>query len=108
MMVAKMPYGFELPDSLMNCPANYMAQLAAVLPNHNMMEVLDAGVDQGMIHHHTVQDGYVVLSDDPGIGITFDEAKLAAWAIEKPSAPVTIPFARRRWAGLYEVPIAVP
>lgn len=103
MMVAEMAYGFELPVSLMNCPANYMAHLAAALPNHIMMEVLDAGVDQGMIHQHTVQDGYVVLSDDPGIGIRFDEEKLAAWAIDKPSARATMPFARRRGAGLYEV-----
>jgi len=103
LMVADMAHGFELPVSLMNCPANYMAHLAAVLPNHNMMEVLDAGADQGMIHRHTVQDGYVVLSDDPGLGITFDEAKLAAWAIDKPSARVTMPFVRRRGAGLYEV-----
>ena len=108
LMVAEMAYGFELPVSLMNCPANYMAQLAAVLPNHNMMDVLDVGVDQGMIHQHTVQDGYVVLSDDPGLGLAFDEAKLAAWAIDKPSARVTMPFARRRGAGLYEVPLGEP
>jgi len=108
LMVAEMAYGFDLPVSLMNCPANYMAHLAAVLPNHNMMEVLDAGADQGMIHRHTIQDGYVVLSDDPGLGITFDEAKLDAWAIETPSSRVTMPFARRRGAGLYEVPIGEP
>ncbi len=108
MQVADMAYGFEIPVSLMNCPANYMAHLAAALPNHNMMEVLDAGVDQGMIHRHTVQDGYVVLSDDPGLGITFDEAQLAAWAIETPSSRATMPFARRRGAGLYQVPIGEP
>jgi len=108
MMVAEMAYGFEIPVSLMNCPANYMAHLAAVLPNHNMMEVLDAGGDQGMIHRHTVQDGYVVLSDDPGLGITFDEAKLNEWAIDKPSARVTMPFARRRGAGLFQVPVGEP
>ena len=34
MMVADMAYGFEIPVSLMNCPANYMAHLAAALPNH--------------------------------------------------------------------------
>ncbi len=54
MMVADMAYGSELPVSLMNCPANYMAHLAAALPNHNMMEVLDAGADQGMIHIATL------------------------------------------------------
>ncbi len=108
LMVADMAYGFELPVSLMNCPANYMAQLGAALPNHNMIEVLDAGGDQGMIHGHKVEDGYVVLSDDPGLGLAFDEAKLAAWAIDRPSARVTMTFARRRGAGLYEVPIGEP
>jgi len=104
MMVADMAHGFELPVSMMNCPANFMAHVAAALPNHNMMEVLDAGADQGMIHNHKVEDGYVVLSDDPGIGITFDEAKLAAWAIDKPSPRAIMPFPRRRGAGLYVVP----
>lgn len=103
MMVADMAYGFEIPVSLMNCPANYMAHLAAALPNHCMMEVLDAGGDQGMIHNHRVEDGYVVLSDDPGLGIRFDEAKLDAWAVEKPSARSTMPFPRRRGAGLFPV-----
>jgi L-alanine-DL-glutamate epimerase-like enolase superfamily enzyme len=110
MMVADMAHGFELPVSLMNCPANFMAHLAAALPNHAMMEVLDAGMDQAMIHRHTVEDGYVVLSDDPGLGITFDEAKLAAWAIERerPSARVKMPFPRRRGAGLFEVSLRDP
>ena len=104
LMVADLAYGFELPVSMMNCPANYMAHVAAALPNHNMMEVLDAGADQGMIHRHKVEDGYVVLSDDPGLGISFDEAKLAAWAIDKPSSRAIMPFPRRRGAGLYVVP----
>ena len=112
MMVAEMAYGFEIPVSLMNCPANYMAHLAAVLPNHNMMEVLDAGGDQGMIHHHKVEDGYVVLSDDPGLGLTFDEAKLATMPITQGANRVTMPFARRRGAGLYVVgpnePVELP
>ena len=104
LMVADLAYGFELPVSMMNCPANYLAHVAAALPNHNMMEVLDAGADQGMIHRHKVEDGYVVLSDDPGLGISFDEAKLAAWAIDKPSSRAIMPFPRRRGAGLYVVP----
>lgn len=108
MMVADMAHGFEHPVSLMNCPANYMAHLGTALPNHNMIEVLDAGVDQGMIHRHTIEDGYVVLSDDPGLGITFDEAKLDAWHVERPTAGAKMPFPRRRGAGLFEVPLREP
>jgi len=54
------------------------------------------------------KNSYVVLSDDPGLGLTFDEAKLNAWAIDKPSARVTMPFARRRGAGLFQVPVGEP
>jgi hypothetical protein len=43
------------------------------------------------------------LSDDPGLGITFDESRLDAWAIDRPSARVKMPFPRRRGAGLFEV-----
>lgn len=108
MMVADIAYGFELPVAMMNCPANFMAHLASALPNHLMMEVLDAGVDQGVIHRHTIEDGYIVLSDDPGLGIAFDQAKLEAWAADRPSAGVRMPFPRRRGAGLYEVPLGEP
>jgi len=108
MMVADLAYGFELPVSMMNCPANFMAHLAAALPNHLMMEVVDAGADRGVIHRHTIADGYIVLSDDPGLGIAFDQARLDAWAVERPSARVRMPFPRRRGAGLYEVPLSEP
>ena len=108
LMVADMAYGFELPVSLMNCPANYMAHLAAALPNHIMMEVLDAGSDQGMIHGHKVEDGYVVLSDAPGLGIVMDEARLDAMHVDTPSKGATMPFPRRRGAGLYQVPLSEP
>lgn len=108
MVVADMAYGFELPVAMMNCPANFMAHLAAALPNHLMMEVLDAGVDQGVIHRHAIEDGYIVLSDDPGLGIAFDQARLAAWAADRPSPGMRMPFPRRRGAGLYEVPVGEP
>ncbi len=108
LMTADMAYGFELPVAMMNYPASFMAHVAAVLPNHMMMEVLDAGVEQGMLHRHTIEDGYIVLSDDPGLGIAFDEAFVAAHAIETPSPRVKMPFPRRRGAGLLEVGLGEP
>ena len=39
--VANMCYAYELPVSMMNCQANYMAHLAAAFPNHLAMEVVD-------------------------------------------------------------------
>ncbi len=47
-----------------------------------MMEVVDAGVDAAICHHHTIDDGWIIPSDIPGLGITFDEAKLHELAIE--------------------------
>ena len=104
MMVADLAYAFELPVSLMNCPGNLMAHVAAALPNHIMMEVLDVGRDAVMRVDNHIEDGWIVLGDSPGLGITFDEKKLAAHAVEKPSADArATPWGRRRGAGLYEV-----
>ncbi|MGC8780931.1 MAG: mandelate racemase/muconate lactonizing enzyme family protein [Anaerolineae bacterium] len=105
MQVADMAYGFELPVAMMNSPANLMAHLAAVLPNHMMMEVVAAGRDMGMsLVDNRIEDGWIVLGDAPGLGIAFDEEKLAALAVERPSAVAgPSPWGRRRGAGLYEV-----
>jgi len=105
MQVADLAYGFELPVAMMNCPANIMAHLAAALPNHMLMEVVGAGREQGMslVDNH-IEDGWIVLGDAPGLGIAFDEAKLASLAVERPSPDAgASPWGRRRGAGLYEV-----
>lgn len=106
MQVAEMAYGFELPVAMMNCPGNFMAHVAAALPNHMMMEVVDPGwevcftADTG-----TIENGFIVLGNKPGIGIEFDEEKLKKLAAAPipPEARSPIP-GRRRGAGLYEVP----
>ncbi|MBI3943864.1 MAG: mandelate racemase/muconate lactonizing enzyme family protein [Chloroflexi bacterium] len=109
MQVADLAYAFELPVAMMNCPANFMAHLAAALPNHTMMEVVAVGRDAAMIHRHKIEDGWIVLSDAPGLGFTFDEEKLRRFAVEKPSpAAGPSPWGRRRGAGLYEVPPGEP
>jgi L-alanine-DL-glutamate epimerase-like enolase superfamily enzyme len=105
MQVADLAYAFDLPVSMMNCPANYMAHLAAALPNHVMMEVVDVGRDALMHVDSQIEDGWIVLGDSPGLGITFDEDKLAVAAVEVPSRGAwASPWARRRGAGLYVVP----
>ena len=70
-----MAYGFELPVSVMNSPGNHMAHLAAALPNHIMMEVIDAGFEAVLNADNRIEDGYVVLGDSPGLGIEFDEGE---------------------------------
>lgn len=101
LQVADAACGFNLPVSMMNCPANYMAHVAAVLPNHIMMEVFAAGRDAVLSVDNIIEDGWIRLGDAPGLGIEFDMEKLAQAAVEKPS--VNGAWGRRRGAGLYEV-----
>jgi len=109
MQVAHLAYAFELPISMMNCPGNYMAHLAAALPNHMMMEVVAAGGDATIKVDNRIEDGWIVLGDSPGLGIIFDEAKLEEFTVDKPSPEAgPSPWGRRRGAGLYEVPPREP
>jgi L-alanine-DL-glutamate epimerase-like enolase superfamily enzyme len=105
MQVAHLAYGFELPVSMMNCTGNLMAHLAAALPNHMLMEVVAADTGEIVRADNHIEDGHIVLGDAPGLGIGFDEAALAAAAVETVSAGAgPSPWGRRRGAGLLEVP----
>ncbi|MBZ0289315.1 MAG: mandelate racemase/muconate lactonizing enzyme family protein [Anaerolineae bacterium] len=102
LMVAELAYAFETPMSWMNCAANHLAHVAAAIPNHITMEVLQAGRDKILNHNHRIVDGWIVLSDAPGLGIEFDPEKLAAHTVATPSpAPRS---GRRVGAALYQVP----
>ncbi len=104
LMVGDMAHGFDLPVAMMNCPANFMAHVAAVLPNHIMMEVVDCGQDAAMRHDNRVKDGCIVLTDQPGLGIEFDQAELDALSRYQPVAGARgLGWGRRRGAGLLEV-----
>ena len=109
LQVAHLAYAFELPVSMMNSPGNLMAHLAAALPNHMMLEVIDAGRDAPFQVDNRVEDGWIVLGDAPGIGIEFDDAKLDKCAVKTPAPEAKAsPWGRRRGAGLYEVPVCEP
>ena len=105
LQVAHMCAGFERPVSMMNCPGNFMAHLAAALPNHNMMEVVGAGREPCFTVDNYVEDGFIHIGEAPGLGITIDEAKLAAIEVERPTPRPGMPFPRREGAGLYTVPM---
>jgi len=96
--VADVAYAYEVPVTMMNCAANYMAHVAAVLPNHIMMEVLDNGRDAVFTHAHEIEDGWIVLNDEPGLGFTFDQAQLDAHAV---TSVARFGWGRRQGAGLY-------
>ncbi|MCL4508965.1 MAG: mandelate racemase/muconate lactonizing enzyme family protein [Chloroflexi bacterium] len=107
LQVAHMAAGFELPVAMMNCPGNVMAHVAAALPNHMMMEVVEAGREVCWHADNHIENGFIVLGDSPGLGITIDEEKLAALereTQEHPRSP-SPPRSRRRGAGLYAVPV---
>ncbi len=102
MQVADLCYAFEIPVSMMNCPANYMAHVAAALPNHIHMEVLDAGREAAMRVDNHIEDGWIILGEAPGLGIEYNEAELDALLVDKPSPANR--SGRRVGAGLYQVP----
>ncbi len=108
MQVAHMAAGFELPVAMMNCPGDYMAHLAAALPNHLMMEVVDPGREPCFTADARLEGGFIHLGETPGLGITIDEAALAALAepLPRPTGASPMPFPRREGAGLYVVPLS--
>ena len=103
--VANLCYAYELPVTMMNCQANYAAHLAAALPNHMMMEVVDPGREQCINFNHTIEDGFIHLSDDPGLGITIDEEALTNLQSNppEPERRRRNPFPRREGAGRFIV-----
>jgi L-alanine-DL-glutamate epimerase-like enolase superfamily enzyme len=106
MMMADVAYGFELPVAMMNCPGEFMAHLAAALPNHLMMEVVKAGRSVCFTVDTRIEDGDIVIGDTPGLGMVFDEEQLARLEVERLSGgPGLGGWGRRRGAGLVEVPV---
>ena len=104
MQIADLAYAFELPVTMMNCPGNFMAHLAAALPNHWMMEVVGAGREKVLKVDNHIENGWIVLGDKPGLGIEFDEEMLDQWAVEAASpGSQASPWGRRRGAGLFPV-----
>ena len=102
--VAHLAEGFDLPVSTMNCPGNYLAPLATIMPNHIWMEVVDNDRDLVFSNDNRVEDGYIILGDHPGLGIEFDEAKLEEFAVtERSASAAPSPWGRRRGAALYPV-----
>jgi hypothetical protein len=83
-----------------------MAHVAAALPNHGMMEVVDPGREHCLRFDNRVEDGCIVLGEAPGFGVEVDLAKLRALQASPPTGKGKFPFPRREGAGLYVVPPA--
>jgi L-alanine-DL-glutamate epimerase-like enolase superfamily enzyme len=104
--IANMAHAHGIEVSMMNAQANYMAQVAAALPNHGMMEVVDPGREHCLKWDNRIEDGYIVLGESPGFGIEVDEVKLKALQADPPPGRGKFPFPRREGAGRYIVPPA--
>jgi L-alanine-DL-glutamate epimerase-like enolase superfamily enzyme len=104
--IANMAHAHGIEVSMINAQANYMAQVAAALPNHGMMEVVDPGREHCLKWDNRIEDGYIVLGESPGFGIEVDEVKLKALQADPPAGRGKFPFPRREGAGRYIVPPA--
>lgn len=70
--VAELADAFARPVTMGNDPGRAMAHLAAALAHHTVMEVFDVGRDVALINPLQIEDGCVVLNQEPGSGIVFD------------------------------------
>ena len=111
LQVAELAYAFDLPVAMMNSPGSYLAQVAAALPNHLMIEVLEAGRGNIFDRDLVLRDGHIHIGERPGLGMVLDETRLAAAEAQARAAPATdgAPATgagapgRRAGAGLIEV-----
>lgn len=71
-------------------PGNIMAHAAAASGNCMMMEVV-GGIEPCFTVDNRIEDGYIVLGDTPGLGLTFDETRLDELVKGAPEAPLLIP-----------------
>ena len=99
---ANIANAYEIPVTMMNCQANFMAHLAAALPNHSMMEVVDPGREQAFSSwDNQIEDGFIVMGNSPGLGIEVNDKKLQSLKNNKFGREPITPFPRRKGAGLY-------
>lgn len=102
--IAHLAHVHGVSVSMMNCQANFMAHVAAALPNHSMMEVVDPGREHCVLFDNWIEDGHIILGESHGFGIRIDEPKLAALQAHPPQGRGRFPFPRREGAGLYLAP----
>ncbi len=107
LQVAAMCAGFERPIAMVNCPGDFMAHAATVMPNHIAMEVVEAGWAPFVTVDQRIEGGQIILGNAPGIGIGVDET---AWTEWEPRGAADAwqdpqPFGRRRGAGLWIEPL---
>ena len=75
--VATVAHSRDLPISPVGLTTNQaVAHAAASIPNHLSTEVQDLGAPFGLTIDQEIMDGGIVLGDNPGHGVTVDEAAI--------------------------------
>ena len=86
--VANYALANQLPYSPVGYNANPVAAAAASVPNHIVTEIQALYPPVGVVSDQSIEDGGIVLGDEPGLGYTIDETLIAqerrsgAWTIE--------------------------
>ena len=97
--VATVAHSRDLPIS----PVGYcfpVAHAAATVPNHLSTEIQDLGNPYGLSLDQEIADGGLILGDEPGIGISVDEAAIAAAEARPTWSNPAGPHVRPHRAGL--------
>lgn len=96
---ASLAHAFDLPVSPVGYDANPVAVAAAAVPNHLVTEIQDLTPPVGIRADQSIEDGGIVLGDEPGNGLSVDEDAVAAARRDgRWSAPAG-PHVRPRYAG---------
>jgi L-alanine-DL-glutamate epimerase-like enolase superfamily enzyme len=102
--VAAVAHGHDLPVSPVAYHANPLAHAATAVPNHLAFEVQDLSFPLGLQVDQEIEDGGIVLGDQPGLGIRVDEDRIKIARAANQLASITGPHVRPERAGLRLVP----
>ncbi len=86
LQVAELANAFDLPVAFGSSAGNFLAHVAAAIPNHSALEVIDLDWHSGVVRSDTrVEGGSILLGNAPGHGLSFDEQALQLALVAKPS-----------------------
>jgi L-alanine-DL-glutamate epimerase-like enolase superfamily enzyme len=86
LQVAELANAFDLPVSFVNSPGHVLAHLAAAIPNHSALEVIDCDWPPSVVvSENRIGGGCVVLGNSPGNGLSIDQQSLQKALVERAS-----------------------
>ena len=102
--VAIVAHSRDLPVSPVGSTSSPVWHAAAAVPNHLALELQDLGSPIGVRVAHEFADGGVVLGDEPGNGLSIDEAVISEAVVRQGWAQPAGPHVRPARAALRLVP----